>query len=140
MGVMDTAERWLAFLATCLVAMVLFLGMAYVKTWAHDHSRPELDEWYRTLMMPDNPAVRCCGETDEYRCDPFVRNGETWCRVTDDRVVPGRPAVAVGTEIFIPPHKYKFDQGNPTGSTVVFGRPSGDNDFLVYCFVQAGGV
>jgi hypothetical protein len=133
---MDTSERW--FVAIIIAIIALFI--ASLPSFAHDHSRPELDHWYATLMMPDNPAVRCCGETDEYRCDPFVRDGETWCRVTDDRVVPGRPPVAVGTEILIPPHKYKFDQGNPTGSTVVFGRPSGETGFLVYCFVQAGGV
>jgi hypothetical protein len=135
---MKNSESWVAFLAAIFIGLIIIF-LFTIPVRAHDHSRPELDEWYRTLMMPDNPAVRCCGETDEYRCDPFVRDGETWCRVNDDRVVPGRPPVAIGTEIFIPRHKYKFDQGNPTGSTVVFGRPSGD-DFLVYCFVQAGGV
>jgi hypothetical protein len=121
------------------VAVLLVLAMIAGRALAHDHDRPELDHWYQTLMMPDNPAIRCCGENDEYRCEAFVRNGETWCRVVDDRVVPNRPVVAVGTEIFIPPHKYKFDQGNPTGHTVVFGKPHGD-DFFVYCFVQGTGI
>jgi hypothetical protein len=120
-----------------ILVVVLAVGSVALASWAfaHDHDRPEFDPWYETLMMPDNPSVRCCGKDDEYRCDAFVRNGETWCRVTDDRVNPRRPVVAVGTEILIPPHKYKFDQGNPTGHTLVFGRPSG-GDFYVYCFVQ----
>jgi hypothetical protein len=137
---MDTAERWLALLTTCLVALIIFLGFSAAKLWAHDHEHPEHDQWYQTLMMPDQPSVRCCGRQDEYRCEAFTRKGETWCRVIDDRDIKGRPPVAIGTEIFIPRHKYKFDQGNPTGHTLVFGRPSGDNDFLVYCFVQGGGV
>lgn len=135
---MEPAERWLTVAAAFYIALII-LFLFTIPVRAHDHSRPELDEWYRTLMMPDNPAVRCCGEDDEYRCEAFVRDGETWCRITDDRVNPRRPFVALDTEIFIPRHKYKFDQGNPTGSTVVFGRPSGDG-FLVYCFVQGTGI
>ena len=136
----DRMERALKMLLAILVLVTLALGlMGIVKVRAHDHDNPALDQWYETLMMPDNPSVRCCGLEDEYRCEAFVKNGETWCRVGDDRVIPGRPPVANGTEIFIPPHKYKYDQGNPTGHTLVFGRPQGD-DFYVYCFVQAGGV
>lgn len=131
---MDPAERWLTLLAaSVIVLIIIFLYTIPVR--AHDHERPELNRWYDTLMMPDNPSVRCCGKDDEYRCEAFVRNGETWCRVVDDRVIPNRPPVAIGTEIFIPRHKYKFDQGNPTGHTVVFGRPQG-GEFYVYCFVQ----
>jgi hypothetical protein len=128
------ASAWRKILYVLVIVVVLVVALT-VKAFAHDHDHPEHDRWYETLMMPDNPAVRCCGKNDEYRCDAFVRDGETWCRVTDDRVVPNRPVVAVGTEILIPRHKYKFDQGNPTGHTLVFGRPAGD-DFYVYCFVQ----
>jgi hypothetical protein len=132
---MERAWRVILYgLTALLLAGFALLGYT-VFARAHDHARPELDHWYNTLMMPDNPSVRCCGKNDEYRCEAFVRNGETWCRVIDDRVIPNRPPVAIGTEILIPPHKYKFDQGNPTGHTVVFGRP-GNGDFLVYCFVQ----
>jgi hypothetical protein len=135
---MEPAERWLTVLVTSFIAL-LILFLFTIPIHAHDHDQPGLDHWFDTLMMPDNPHVRCCGETDMYRCEAFVRNAETWCRVVDDGVVPGRPVVPAGTEIFIPPHKYKFDQGNPVGHTLVFGRPQGD-DFYVYCFVQAGGV
>jgi len=33
---------------------------------AHDHEHPELDEWYATLMQPDNPTASCCGASDAY--------------------------------------------------------------------------
>jgi hypothetical protein len=131
------AAAWRTILYALVVLVACLFGLAYAL--AHDHDRPELNQWYETLMMPDNPSVRCCGKDDEYRCDAFVRDGETWCRVTDDRVVPNRPVVVVGTEILIPRHKYKFDQGNPTGHTLVFGKPSG-GDFYVYCFVQGTGI
>jgi hypothetical protein len=131
------AALWRWLLMFLVAAIVLVVTVSAVL--AHDHENPKNDWWYDTLMMPDNPSVRCCGKDDEYRCEAFVRNGETWCRVIDDRVIPNRPPVAIGTEILIPPHKYKFDQGNPTGHTVVFGRP-GNGDFLVYCFVQGTGI
>jgi len=121
------------------VVVIVLLTVAITRALSHDHDHPEHDQWYETLMMPDNPSVRCCGKDDEYRCDAFVRDGQTWCRVTDDRVNPRRPPVAIGTEILIPPHKYKYNQGNPTGHTLVFGKPQGD-DFYVYCFVQGTGI
>jgi hypothetical protein len=136
---MERAARWIMIGAVLFVSVMLIVVALVGKALAHDHEHPEFDHWYETLMMPDRPDVRCCGKNDEYRCEAFVRDGDTWCRVIDDRVNPYRPPVAVGTEIFIPPHKYKFDQGNPTGHTVVFGRPQGD-DFYVYCFVQGTGI
>ena len=134
----ELKNPWLAFALFFMIVLIVFLYSIPIAR-AHDHDHPEHDQWYQTLMMPDSPSVRCCGKDDEYRCDAFTRNGETWCRVIDDRVNPNRPPVAIGTEIFIPPHKYKHDQGNPTGHTLVFGMPQG-GDFYVYCFVQAGGV
>ena len=140
---MTGENRALTFTIFCMVVLIIVLVLAW-PTHARDlgqweNSDPAIRKWYETLMMPDNPSVRCCGKDDEYRCEAFVRNGETWCRVNDDRVNPRRPPVAIGTEIHIPRHKYKFDQGNPTGHTVVFGRPS-SVDFYVYCFVQGTGI
>ena len=78
----------------------------------------------------------CCGEADAYWCDDyFARDGKAYCRITDDRVVPGRPQVDVGTEILIPPYKLKWDKSNPTGHAIVFMSPR----LYVYCFVQSGG-
>lgn len=103
----------------------------------HDHDHPELDAWYAGLMQPDNPRMSCCGKADAYWCDDYyARDGKAYCKITDDRVVKGRPPVPVGTEIEIPPWKLKFDRGNPTGHAVVFLSSGG----AVFCFVQGGGV
>jgi hypothetical protein len=143
MGVMETAERWLAFLATCIVAMVLFLSMAYVKAWAHDEDHNN-DAWYSSLTQPDAPQTSCCGLADAYWCDTIsVEKGKTFCTITDDRDDRPlkRPHVPIGTKIEIPNHKLKWEQdgkpiGNPTGHSVVFLSVMGH----VFCFVQNTGI
>jgi hypothetical protein len=100
---------------------------------------PELSEWFRTLMQPDQPGVSCCGNADAYWCDEIhVKNGRTFCAITDDRDDGplGRPHLPIGTVIEIPRNKIKWDRGNPTGHTVVFLSAAR----YVYCFVQNGGV
>lgn len=100
---------------------------------------PAIRQWYQGLKMPDVPTASCCGEADAYWCDKInIRDGKTFCTITDDRPDDplGRPHVDVGTEIEIPNHKLKWDEGNPTGHAIVFLSTSG----FVYCFVQAGGV
>lgn len=130
---MAAAWRWVLY--ALAIAVVLVVATAYA--FAHDHDHPELDQWYAGLMQPDNPTVSCCGKTDAYWCDDYyARDGKAYCRITDDRVVAGRPPVPVGTEIEIPNHKLKFDRGNPTGHHIVFLSSTG----FVFCFVQGGGV
>lgn len=125
------------------IVVVIALGMllgAVRGANAHDHDHPELNEWYATLMQPDNPTVSCCGTADAYWCDDwYVRGGKTYCKITDDRddAPLGRiHHVDIGTEILIPDYKLKFDRGNPTGHSVVF-LSIGDH---VYCFVQSSGI
>ena len=104
---------------------------------AHDAMHPDQDEWYRTLMMPDAPYAPCCGKADAYWCDGLnVIEGKTYCTITDDRIVPGRTPVPMGTQIEIPDIKLKWDRGNPTGHAVVFLSSNGS----VYCFVQSSGT
>ena len=89
-------------------------------------------------MQPDVPTVSCCGEADAYWCDGIhVKEGKTYCTITDDRddAPLGRPHVALGTEIFIPDYKLKWDAGNPVGHAIVFLSTAG----YVWCFVQNGG-
>jgi hypothetical protein len=115
------------------VLLALAASLAASRARAHDHDHPEIDAWYAGLMQPDNPTASCCGEADAYWCDGLhVREGRTYCVITDDRVVP----VALGTEIEIPDRKLKWDRGNPTGHAIVFLSSGG----AVYCFVQNGGV
>jgi hypothetical protein len=119
------------------LAIFVWLGLLLGAALAHDHDHPELDAWYAGLMQPDNPTASCCGEADAYWCDGLhVRQGRTFCTITDDRVVERRTPVPVGTEIEIPDRKLKWDAGNPTGHAVVFLSTGG----AVYCFVQGGGV
>jgi len=108
-------------------------------------------------MIPGLPTHPCCGEADAYWCDDYyVRDGHTFCKITDDRPDEPlkRPHVPVGTEIAIPDYRMKHSDGNPTGHTIVFLKPLervtfydpdifpsfGNNDYLVYCFVLNGGV
>jgi hypothetical protein len=116
---------------------VLLCGLALAPAWGHDAEHPELDKWYAGLMQPDNPTASCCGEADAYWADEVhVRDGRTYATITDDRLVPGRTPVPVGTVVEIPDRKLKWDRGNPTGHAVVFLSAGG----VVYCYVQNGGV
>lgn len=121
--------------------LFIILGLVLIATpvRAHDHEHPELNEWYATLMQPDNPNVSCCGTADAYWCDDyFARGGNAYCKITDDRddAPLQRPHIAVGTEFEIPAEKLKWDRSNPTGHAVIFVNPMGH----VWCFVQNGGV
>ena len=104
-----------------------------------DNSNPIVRSWYEHLMQPDIPTASCCGEADAYWCDDIhIRDKKTYCKITDDRddAPLRRPHRAIGTEIEIPNSKLKWDDGNPTGHSIVFLSRS---DY-VFCFVQGGGV
>lgn len=120
---------------TGIVAIGL-AGMFSDVAFGHDGD-PSHDEWYMSLMQPDNPTVSCCGVADAYWCDDIsVKGGKTFCAITDDRVIPRRPPLPMGMLVEIPDRKLKWDRGNPTGHAIVFLSSGG----AVYCFVQAGGV
>lgn len=120
------------FFATMLVLLGLIAPAI-----AHDPDHSDHDDWFASLMQPDNPTAPCCGKTDAYWCDDYyAKDGKAYCKITDDRDVPGRPPVPVGTVVEIPVHKLKHDRGNPTGHAVVFLSPA----LHVWCFVQGGGV
>ena len=98
-------------------------------------------EWFKGLQRPDMPpGYSCCGEADAYWCDDVhVKDGHTFCTITDDRDDGPlkRPHVPVGTVIEIPDEKLKWDKGNPTGHAILFYMAT---PRLVLCFVQGGGV
>jgi hypothetical protein len=134
-----------------IILLLLFLILPSTAL-AHDHGRTdqawealsqEEKNWYKSLMRPDMPEYPCCGESDQYWCDIVTvekhKDGDkVFCTITDTR--PDEPFkrihVPVGTKIEIPPEKYKFDQGNPTGHTIVFLSSTRS----VYCFVQSTGI
>jgi hypothetical protein len=105
-----------------------------------ENANPVIRDWYKSLKQPDYPQYSCCEEADVYWCDDIhVRSGETCCRITDDRPDAGlgRTHIDNGNEYHIPPNKLKWDNGNPTGHSVIFlaGRGS-----AVVCFVQDFGT
>ena len=134
---MTAEDRMLRAWRLMLYSLIVFVAaLIAFAAFAHDHDHPELDKWYAGLMQPDNPQTSCCGKADAYWCDDyFAKDGKAFCKITDDRVVEGRPPVPVGTVIEIPPWKLKWDRGNPTGHAVVFLSSGGH----VFCFVQASG-
>lgn len=123
-----------------LVLACLFISTAYGRDLGQwENTDPATREWYRGLMQPDVPNMSCCGEADAYWCDDYyVRDGASYCKITDDRedAPLGRVHVDVGREFEIPPNKLKWDRGNPTGHAIIF------LSYLqyVYCYVQNGGT
>ena len=136
--------------------IAFLLGFALVGLFQEAHGRdlgqwgntePEVKAWFQALMQPDAPTRSCCGEADAYWCDDVhVRDGRTFCKITDDRDDKPlkRPHIDIGTEIEVPPNKIKWDRGNPTGHTIIFLASMAWNSSIygryVYCFVQSSGV
>lgn len=124
-----------------VVAMLSLLSVAFARDAGQwDGSDPIIRQWYKGLMQPDNPGVSCCGEGDAYWADRTeIRDGRIFAIITDTRPDGplGRRHVPPGTAIEIPPHKLKWDRGNPTGHVIVFLSAS---DLSVLCYIQNGGV
>lgn len=118
-------------------ALIILLATTSI-AWAHDEDHLH-DEWYQSLMQPDNPRMSCCGLSDAYWADRvFVKDGKTYAVVTDDRedLPLRRPHVPVGTVIEVPDAKLKWDRSNPTGHAIIFLT----RERYVYCFVQGTGI
>lgn len=137
----------IGILAGVVVLVIVGMVMATlfsVKAKARDvgqweASDPITRSWYKSLMQPDNPHMSCCGESDAYWADKVeVIDGKVFATITDTRDDKplGRPHVPPGTRIEVPPHKMKWDRGNPTGHVVIFLGPG----LSVLCFVMNGGV
>jgi hypothetical protein len=100
---------------------------------------PSVSKWYKSLMMPDNPTISCCGGADAYYADVFETDGDRYVAVitdTRDDAPLGRHHVEPGTRIPVPNRKLKVDSGNPTGHGVIFLSSSD----TVFCYVAPGGT
>jgi hypothetical protein len=100
---------------------------------------PSVSQWYKTLMMPDNPTISCCGTADAYYADVFETEGDRYVAIitdTRDDAPLGRHHVEPGTRIVVPNAKLKVDSGNPTGHGVIFLSSSD----TVFCYVAPGGI
>ena len=122
-----------------LLALLLLCGSVSARDLGQwDATDQDVREWFQHLMQPDNPRVSCCGESDAYWADSFEVQGDQYIAIiTDERDLPNRPHVDVGTKVLIPNYKLKFDEGNPTGHGVIFYRPG---DGYVFCYLPPGGV
>jgi len=97
---MEAAERWLALaLLSFVVLCMCLIGMA---AQAHDHNRPELNEWFRSLHSKGGAPCCDAGDFDTgsaKRLDDIdwdskdghyrVRLNDKWVDVPDSAVVPG---------------------------------------------------
>ena len=147
MGRLIAIWLWFCLVVLCgLIAMGVIAYPIHAKDYGQGADNPpEVKEWYRTLMQPDNPAVSCCGEADAYYCEDLkvetngLQGPGNYCTIDDDRdnAVRHRVPIANGTKIKIPDNKLlKIGQSNPTGHGVVFLSPS----MWVYCYAVGGGV
>lgn len=155
-----TVLKWTVLCAAVAFAFLVNFGPAQGREndeWQKND--PEINEFYRNTMQPDNPTVSCCGQADAYWADSFEmlceeKDGKKECLyvaiITDARDIDGRPTRPVGTKVVIPNHKIKsFNdagaKGNPTGHGIVFLGPGwneamNDGRDYVYCYLPTGGV
>lgn len=127
-------------LIICAVALLFMQLPAFARDngqW--ENTDPVISWWFRELMQPDDPSISCCGEADAYWADGVeIMDGQVIAIITDTRPDGPlrRPHVPVGTRIIVPPHKLKWDRGNPTGHIVIFLSAKRD----VYCYVTGTGI
>lgn len=131
---------WIIVGLIILAILILLIGYANAKTIGY--ATPDENDWYATLMQPDNPHTSCCGAADAYYADDTAEGpgGQTIAIITDtrpdQRTLPNgnkiyRDHIPVGTRIPIPPEKIrKHPVFNPTGHTIVFVGTGG----WVYCY------
>jgi hypothetical protein len=109
----------------------LFLLLAW-PSWGADYAVPNLSDYYRSLMMPDNPRASCCGEGDAWYADETETDdsGNLIAIITDTRPdtrrLPDgttiiRKHIPPGTKFVVPKSKIrKKPIPNPTDHTIIF--------------------
>jgi hypothetical protein len=135
--------KHLSTILILLVVLVLFMA-ASSELLARDLGQwasvdPSISKWFKSLMMPDNPTISCCGGADAYYADLFEADGDRYVAIitdTRDDGPLGRHHVELGTRISVPNRKLKVNSGNPTGHGVVFLSSSD----TVFCYVAPGGT
>jgi hypothetical protein len=133
---------WPVIIGLVIIGLICLLTVASAKTTGTKYLGPDENDYYESIMMPDNPKASCCGAADVYWADEqeVGPNGEIIAIVTDarpdTRTLPDgrqidRYHVPVGTKIPIPASKIrKVPIPNPTGHTIIWlGVGS-----VVYCY------
>lgn len=142
-----------------ILAIVLVLALSTMAK-ASDMLAPDLGDYYRSLMQPDNPVASCCGAADAYYADRVDTCGakdylaDAECAlvaiitdtrpdaitVHDETGAPKtlyRAPIEPGTRIAIPRHKLRLHPiANPTDHAIVFLSAARH----VYCWEPGAGL
>lgn len=89
---MEIPERWLTFIAVCFIALLCLVAYP---VFAHDHNRPELNGWLKSLHSKGK--VWCCDGNDTDTIEDWDTKGGKfrvkwqgqWYTVPDDALVEG---------------------------------------------------
>lgn len=113
--------------------LAILLAIIAGPVFAADYAAPDLQSYYASLMMPDQPHRSCCGEADAWFADKTETDpatGELIAVITDTRPdtrtlpdgrIVNRIHIPVGTRFVVPASKIrKKPTANPTGHTVIF--------------------
>jgi len=134
----EAAERWLALLAVCLAALILFWA-----SWAfaHDHEHPELTPWFKSLKSSKG---YCCDGMDALHLrevDWETKDGHYRVRVPKNgedmaKAVAGE---TVETEWVDVPDDAVLDVPNKDGATLVWPL-YGYLGVSIRCFLPGAGT
>lgn len=130
-----------------MVRLIFALLLLAAPAYARDEGQwkfqaPDVQEYFQTLMQPDNPNIQCCGDTDAYYTDDQETDadGNLYAIITDTRpdewtrpdgTTGKRPHINPGTKILVPPSKIrKHPIPNPTDHGLIFLAVTG----TVYCY------
>jgi hypothetical protein len=110
------------FRFTFAIAMAIFLTGGSSK--AHDYTRPDLDDWYRSLHRK-GLSFSCCSKQDCHTTEAELRDGVWWARLGTPVILPdGRRDWILGDYVRIPDELIvRGENGlpvpNPEGEAVV---------------------
>lgn len=121
---------------------------------AHDHHKPQLDQWYQSLERPDRKgmgwgysnSISCCQLTDCHETEAEFRGSDVWARLGyqengDWHLV---------NWMKVPPEKIIRQKYNPTGNPVIchtmswkknsYEMETGPGGVEIYCFIDASQI
>lgn len=121
---MKHCNPWLVWTWSMVIVLVLLLTVHFAK--AHDHNRPELNDWFRGLKS--NSGAWCCDGADATRLDDVdwdtkgghyrVRINGAWIDVPDGAVI---------------------NEPNRDGQTMVWPIYGPNGSIGVRCFILGSG-
>jgi len=69
-----------------IAAALAFISALTLPAHSHDYKRPELNDWFGSLMRPhtqgyNGAGTSCCSTQDCHTTEAELRNGEWWARL-----------------------------------------------------------